>query len=147
MTTSSRTRRTTARLAALLGALAIAAVAPATPAHAAGDTSKPDMYGCFTWGATVAYAGQPVYLQYWRVDSSYPNGHWVTSRSGNTNSSGCIRFNDISVGHYYHLYAQKVYGYPLCYYYAAETGYAWTTTGDTLWRTGTTYVGGPYTLC
>ena len=149
-------RRTTARLAVVVAGLAVAAAVPLTPAHAAGDTTRPDIYGCFTWGdvwvdaaGTVvrgAYAGQPVWLEYWKVDT-YGRGSWVSTRNANTNSSGCIRFNDISPGHYYHLYAQKVYsGYPVCSYYAGQSGYVWSTTSDALYRMGTTYVDGPHLI-
>ena len=152
MTRTSRTRsprRLSQRLGALaltVGALTAGGAAAAPHASAAGDTSKPDIYGCFIWGGGVAYAGQPVYLQWWDASTN----KWVSSRSGTTNSSGCIRFNDISVGRYYHLEAYKFYGSPLWYYYIGDTGYVRTASGDSLYKVSTptnpTYVYGPYSV-
>ncbi len=131
------------RLARTVAATALAGTAlltAAAPAHAAGDTTRPDMYGCFTWGANVPYAGQPAKLQYWKASTR----EWVTTRTATTNSSGCIRFNDISPGYYYRLDGYRVWGYPLYYFYDGASGYVLSTSGDALYRMGTTYVSGPY---
>jgi hypothetical protein len=118
----------------------------ATPASAAGDVAKPDIYGCFAWGGTV-YSGQPVYLQYWNPTTA----KWVSTRNANTNSAGCIRFNDITPGHFYHLEAYKFFTMPMgysSYYYLGDTGYVQTAKNDVLFKVSTptapTYVYGPY---
>jgi hypothetical protein len=104
------------------------------PAAAAGSTAKQDITGCFRWGG-VTYANQPVFLQYWNGATA----KWVTTRQANTNASGCIRFNDIGVGYYYHLLAYKSY-FELGYYYWGESPFTGVTrANDGLWTTGTTY--------
>jgi hypothetical protein len=75
-------------------------------ASAAGLTTKPDIYGCFVWGAYgVPYANQPVHLQAW-----YDVGGWKVTRTTTTNANGCVRFNDITVHRYYRLAAPKPVG-------------------------------------
>ena len=92
----------------------LSALSPETLSPQAASVSKPDIYGCFTWGTGyAAYSGLPVYLEYWNSAT----GKQVATRVANTNSSGCVRFNDISVGYYYLLEGRKIYLYPLCYYY------------------------------
>ena len=142
--TRSRLARRLAALTLTLGALTGGGAALAPAASAAGDVAKPDIYGCFVWGDGTVYAGQPVYLQYYSSDK----GQWVSTRSANTNSAGCIRFNDISPGKYYHLEAYKFYGSPLWYYYIGDTDWVRTYSNDTLFKVSTptypTYVYGPY---
>jgi hypothetical protein len=126
----------------LLPGPALASTSNVTLPHAA-STTQPDIYGCFTWTPTgydaVAYSGQTVYLLYWNGSG------WSRARKGRTTSSGCIRFNDLAVGYYYHLEALRIYLQPLCYYYIVHTGYIGPTqANDTLYRMGTSQLSGPW---
>ncbi len=127
--------------AAVLGLGSLAAT-PA-PAAAAGSTAAPDIYGCFTWGGGVAYSGRDVWLR--RYNGS--TGQWDFARKATTNSSGCVRFNDLAVGRYFRLYAYTAFGFPNCYHYEGYSGYIYTQyANDYLFRVGTTYADGPYAL-
>jgi hypothetical protein len=124
---------------ALLAALVMGVAMFASPrsAEAAGSTTAPDVYACFRWNG-VAYARQPVFLQVWNPSQRA----WVMRRSGTTNASGCAQFNDIGLNAYYTITAQKVYGYPLCYYWLGEPqllAYA-TRRNDALFNLGTTHM-------
>jgi hypothetical protein len=112
----------------------------ASIADAAGSTTSPDIYGCFT------YSAMPVYLMH---DTSN-----VSNRAAvKTNSAGCVRFNDITPGHDYYLYAvQSVFEYVVydsytglpisnCYHvYTGKSPVVHAQKGDTLYRVGTTKV-------
>ena len=103
-------------------------------ASAAGLTTKPDMSACFRWGG-VAYSNQPVYL------AAYYSGEgWKTTRSTTTNSSGCVRFNDITPGRYYQIAALKAWS-ELCYYYHGVTPVIYSGAAtDRLFAMGTYYM-------
>ena len=135
ITDNTRPTRTLSRRAAALcltiGALVAGGTAAAPSASAAGDTTKPDIYGCFQSTTGVAYTGSPVYLEYY----SFTSNTWVASRNADTNSSGCIRFNDIAAGRYYLLVAYK-YLTNGWYLYGAS-GYVKTASGDTLYKVST----------
>lgn len=135
ITDNTRPARTVSRrVAALcltLGALVAGGAAAAPSASAAGDTARPDIYGCFRSTAGVAYASSPVYLEYY----SFTMSTWVPTRKADTSSNGCIRFNDISVGKYYHLVAYE-YLTSGWYLYGAS-GFVLTASGDSLYKVST----------
>ena len=130
-------RRVAAMMAALILFVGVIGTSDAfvSKASAAGLTTKPDIYGCFVWGPYgVPYANQPIHLQAW-----YDVGGWKVTRTTTTNASGCVRFNDITVHRYYRLAALK-YWPELCYGYAGNSGYIYTTNAnDYLWRVGTNW--------
>ena len=141
MNARNQNRRVGIRILLLAPLLAlIAGLGVSSPAHAAGDTTRPDIYGCFTWGGGVAYAGQPTFLEWF----NFSTNKWVVSRSANPNSAGCVRYNDISPGLYYRLEGYRNYTYPLCRYYDGVSPFVLTARGDSLYRVGTNYVSGPY---
>ena len=106
-----------------------------TPVQAAGSPAQPDIIGCFAWG-NVAYSDRPVYLDWY----SYAAHEWKTSRQANTNASGCVRFNDISVGYWYTLqgYAALKLSSTCYEVWSGFSAEEYTGPGDTLYRTGTT---------
>lgn len=122
-----------------LAAAGAAAIGVASPAQAAGDT-RPDIRGCFTWGpSNTYYANQPVFLEWWNASTQ----QWkITGTAVPTNSTGCIQFNDISVGYYYRLEAYKVFSYPNCSVYDGKSSNVGLTQGgaDLLYRTGYTHL-------
>jgi len=136
MTTQPIRTATTRRIARLarISVLALALAAAGTTAlgtgnaQAAGVTTKPDVYACLTWGGTT-YANQPVYLDRWNAST----GKWETARSTTTNSSGCVRFNDLSVGYYFEIVGYKAWP-ELSYYYYGESPYFYTSANDYLFR-------------
>jgi hypothetical protein len=139
-----RTRRgvrgALATAVAVLGMLLTVAL-PAPAASAAGSTTRPDVSACFVWGGTT-YANQPAHLQVWNGSA------WATMRTANTNSSGCIRFDDVAAGRYYTITGYRFFGFPNCYYYYGQAPYVLTAANDTLHRLSTpgapTRVHGPY---
>ena len=119
-----------ARISALALALGIAGTTAlgSGTAQAAGLTTKPDAYACLTWGGTT-YANQPVFLDRWNTST----GKWETARTTTTNSSGCVRFNDLSVGYYFQVVGYKAWT-QLSYYYYGESPYFLTKPNDYLFR-------------
>lgn len=111
----------------------------ASPAHAVGDVTRPDISGCFTWGGGVPYAGAQVGLVYWNSRTLKV----VQTRAATTNSAGCIRFNDIAPGHYYRLEAFTNFTWQ-CYYYYGVSDWIVSGRGDAHYRVGTSYAYGPY---
>jgi len=135
---NSAHRKVRIGLIGLMASLALTSFI-AGPAAAAGNTSLNDVRGCFTWATPgtlpVAYAGQPVFLEWW--DSAHRT--WKTSRSGNTASNGCIQFNDVQAGYYWTLVGYKSYFATLGYYfYGASAFVGPSNRSDTLLRTGYT---------
>lgn len=127
-------------LTASFGALSMS-----TPAQAAGSTSLPDVYGCFVWSNGYQYKAYPVQLRAWYPATATRQEHWGTARTVNTNSYGCVRFNDVATGKYYELYTH--WGYVgTCTVYYGESNYVRTAAGDTLYRMGTTTVS-EYSIC
>jgi hypothetical protein len=105
----------------------------ATSVDAAGSTAKPDIHSCFVWSTGGAYTGQPTQLQYWT------GSVWKTNRTANTNSNGCVRFDDITPGYYYRIVAHVVFRYSSSCYdvWSGPSNYIWSLPGDAPNRLGT----------
>ena len=89
------------------------------------------MSACFAWGGTT-YAGQPAHLQVWNGSA------WVTQRTKNTSSNGCVRFDDVAAHRYYTITGYRFFGYPNCYYYYGQAPWVGTAANDTLHQLSTT---------
>lgn len=79
-------------------------VVTAGPVSAAGDLTMQDVKECFSYANGTYYANRTVLLY------RYNSTGWAQVRSGTTNSSGCIRFNDLARGYYFELVAYTKVG-------------------------------------
>lgn len=130
------------KISGILAGAVLALSVSAAPVAAAGSTTQSDLTGCFSWTTGAAYAGYTVYLDRWNATTQ----SWDAKRTGTSNKSGCVRFDDLPVGYYFRLHAFTTVGktcqpYGGIYRFDGFSGWVGPTlANDALWNVGRNYV-------